>query len=62
MIVVAFEILLVTTICLLLIPRSIVMLAAVMFQDERAELPMARLLRKRKTGRRFQRPAFQQLS
>ena len=61
MILVAVEIVLVTVTCLTIVPAAIVALCT--YLDARpADLPVARLLRKRKTGRRFQRPAFQQLS
>ena len=57
-ILVVFEAALVTMICLVIVPKFVVMLAAAMLECERAELPVARVLPKRQTGRRFQRPVI----
>jgi hypothetical protein len=60
-ILVAIEVALVIATCLVVLPKAIVMLATII-DVHRVELPVARLLRKRKTGRRFQRPVYQRVS
>ena len=62
MILVVIEVALVTFTCLVIVPSAVVSLATLMFDGGRVELPVARVLPKTKTGRRFQRPAYQQLS
>jgi hypothetical protein len=58
---VVIEVVLMTATCLVIIPSAIVLLALVLIEGDRADLPVARLLRKRKTGRRFQRPVYQRV-
>ena len=60
MILVAVEVVLVTVTCLTILPALIVMLCAYL-EGRPADIPVARLLRKRKKGRRFQRPVFQRV-
>lgn len=62
MILVVIEVVLMTVTCLVIIPSAIVLLAVVLLEGDRAEVPVARVLRKRKTGRRFQRPVDQRVS
>lgn len=62
MILVAIECVLVTATCLFIVPVGILKLAVVMLERQVEPLPVARLLRKRKTERRFQRPVLQRVS
>lgn len=63
MILTVAAIVLVSFVCLVVYPALIVALAASMtLECDRAELPVARIVRKCKTGRRFQRPVYQRAS
>lgn len=62
MILTVAAIVLVSFVCLVAYPALFVALAALMLECQRAELPMARLIPKRKTGRRFQRPVYSRAS
>lgn len=59
MILTVAAVVLVSFVCLVVYPALIVALAALMLEGEPAELPAARIVRKRETGRRFQRPVYQ---